>query len=52
MSQQSFLIAKEVNSVLDYIKKNVVSSSGEAILLFYSALVRLHLEYRVQSLTP
>ena len=47
MSQQHVLPAQKVNCIPGCIKISMVSSSREVALLFYSALVRPHLEYCV-----
>ena len=46
------LVAKVANSLLGWIKKSIASRWRELILLLCSALVRSHLECRVQFWAP
>ena len=48
VNQQCALTAQKANHILGYIKRSVASTLREVILSLYSALVRLHLKYRVQ----
>jgi len=52
MSQQYVLAVQKNNPTLGSIKRSVASKSREVILSLYSALVRPHLEYRIQLWSP
>lgn len=52
MSQRGALAAQKASAILGCTKRRVASREREGIVLLCSALVKPHLEYRVQALHP
>ena len=52
MSQLHVLAVQKANHILGCIKRSMASRLREVILHLYSALVRPHLEYCIQTLSP
>ena len=52
MSKRSALAAQKANRILDCIKRGVASREREMVVLLCSVLVRLHLEYCIQTWGP